>query len=220
MPKDVLRQRLLKAVAPDHPTEKPARWQQQKSALTRQRLIDAAVACLVDCGYAGFSTAAVAERGGFSRGTMHHHFATRLDLVTAVIEHVFYHRMHSFLEEYALLAAKDGGEYMVEAGSEAHWHSMQSPDYAAYVELAAAARTDAELRAVFEPAAQRFDQVWTEEMVEAFPQWQRHRDAMKLASDLTIAAHTGLIMNSPVFGQERTEAVRALVARMARSLHA
>jgi AcrR family transcriptional regulator len=219
MPSLAFQNRLLAAVAPGVMREPPARWQQRKSARTRLKMIVAAVECLVESGYAGLSTAAVAERCAVSRGTMHHHFATRIDLVAAVTEHVFYNRMQGFLEEYTRRLADPGTATLVEVASEAYWHSVQSSDYAAYIELAAAARTDGELQAVFDPASQRFDRVWTEEMVEAFPQWKRHYEVMKLANDFTIAVCAGLVMERPVFGPARVESVRALATRVVENLY-
>lgn len=215
-----LQDRVLTALHPSHGLEPPALWQQRKSARTRQRLIDATIDCLVEDGYSGLSTATVAERSGISRGTMHHHFATRLDLILAVIEDVFYRRMRGFLEDYFAALQSCGEERLVEAATEMHWRSVQTREYAAYLELALAARTDAELEPHFNRAARRYDDVWTGEMIEAFPQWRVHWQALKLANDFTIAAHMGMLVHRPVFGEgERMERLRLLVLSVVQSLY-
>lgn len=220
MSTELFQQRMLAAFRPGEAVVPSARWQQRKSAQTRLRLIEAAIDCLIEGGYAGLSTAAVAERCKVSRGAMHHHFATRLELVAAVVEHVFYHRMRTYLESYFTAVRSGSEELLVEIACEQHWQSVRSREYAAYLELAVAARTDAELEAFFAPAAQRYDEVWTSEMIEAFPQWRAHWDALKLASDFTMAAHMGLLLHAPTFGcGERHERVRELVARTVRSLY-
>src|SRR4051812_34810963 len=61
---------------------------QDRSRATRQRLLEAAVACLAEHGWAGSTVAVVAERAGVSRGAAQHHFPTREDLFTAAVEHV------------------------------------------------------------------------------------------------------------------------------------
>ncbi|MGW7237212.1 TetR/AcrR family transcriptional regulator [Streptomyces sp. NPDC054804] len=61
---------------------------QDRSRATRQRLLEAAVACLVEHGWAGSTVAVVAERAGVSRGAAQHHFPTREDLFTAAVEYV------------------------------------------------------------------------------------------------------------------------------------
>jgi AcrR family transcriptional regulator len=61
---------------------------QDRSRATRQRLLEAAVACLAEHGWAGSTVSAVAERAGVSRGAAQHHFPTREDLFTAAVEYV------------------------------------------------------------------------------------------------------------------------------------
>ncbi|TWV40839.1 TetR/AcrR family transcriptional regulator [Streptomyces misionensis] len=61
---------------------------QDRSRVTRQRLLEAAVACLAEHGWAGSTVAVVAERAGVSRGAAQHHFPTREDLFTAAVEYV------------------------------------------------------------------------------------------------------------------------------------
>ena len=220
MADDTQQDRMLRAMMPEHQAAPPARWQQRKSAQTRQRLIDAGVACLVEGGYSRLTTAGVAERCAISRGTMHHHFPTRADLVAAVVEFVFYDRMRRFLNDYYTMLAERGEELLVEVACEAHWQSVQSREYLAYLELAVAARTDPELSALFTPAARLYDEVWTREMIEAFPQWQRHWDDLKKASDFTQAVHMGMLLHQPMFGEgERLEHLRRLTSQVVRSLY-
>lgn len=190
------------------------KWQQRKSALMRERLVVAAIDCLVESGYPGLTTAAVASACAVSRGAMHHHFQTRMELVSAVVEHAVYHRMRTFLADYFEAVSRRVDEPMIEMAVEAHWRSVQTRDYAAWVELAVAARTDPELAAIFEPAARRYDAVWTSEMIEAFPQWREDWDNLKLAHDFTSAVHMGMLLHAPVFGTgERMERLRRFAAR-------
>ncbi|MEW2185108.1 TetR/AcrR family transcriptional regulator [Streptomyces cellulosae] len=61
---------------------------QDRSRATRQRLLEAAVACLAEHGWTGSTVSVVAERAGVSRGAAQHHFPTREDLFTAAVEYV------------------------------------------------------------------------------------------------------------------------------------
>lgn len=65
------------------------RRQADRSSQTRLRILDAALQLLGERGYAGLRTADVAEAAGVSKGAQTHHFATKDDLVVAVVEHVF-----------------------------------------------------------------------------------------------------------------------------------
>ncbi|MFF0423258.1 TetR/AcrR family transcriptional regulator [Streptomyces sp. NPDC004520] len=70
---------------PDRSERNP---KQDRSRATRQRLLEAAVSCLAEHGWAGSTVAVVAERAGVSRGAAQHHFPTREDLFTAAVEYV------------------------------------------------------------------------------------------------------------------------------------
>ena len=67
--------------------------QQDRSRVTRRRLLEAAVECLAEYGWSGSTVAAVAERAGVTRGAAQHHFPTREDLFTAAVEHVAAERL-------------------------------------------------------------------------------------------------------------------------------
>lgn len=214
-----MQHRMLAAMRPADLAAPPARWQQQKSARTRVRLVEAAIDCLVEGGYPGLTTQQVAERTGISRGAMHHHFPTRMDLVAAVIDHVFYERMRLFLEDYLRELARGSDEDVLAIATAAHWRSVQGREYAAYLELAVAARTDAELDRVFAPAAQRYDAVWISEMIESFPFWRDRWEAMKQANDLVVVAHMGLLIQRSVLGEARTAQMNRLIAQFVASLY-
>lgn len=219
MTAQMLQDRVLGALLPADRPAADAGWQQRKSALMRDRLISAAVDCLARDGYAGLTTAAVASACDVSRGAMHHHFATRMELVGAVVDHVVYHRMRVFLADYFSAAPTRGDQTMIELACEAHWRSVQTRDYAAWLELAVAARTDPQLAAVFLPAARRYDAVWTSEMIEAFPQWREDWENLKLAHDFTSALHMGMLLHEPVFASDaRLDRLRKFAAHTVQRL--
>src|SRR5947209_19740075 len=60
----------------------------RRTADSRALILEAAVACLVEDGYAGASTLAVQARAGVSRGRLLHHFPSRAELLVAAAEHV------------------------------------------------------------------------------------------------------------------------------------
>lgn len=80
---------------------------QDRSRATRQRLLEAAVSCLAEHGWAGSTVSVVAERAGVSRGAAQHHFPTREDLFTAAVEYVAEERS---LAMRALFPQGAGGE--------------------------------------------------------------------------------------------------------------
>ncbi|MFK4145877.1 TetR/AcrR family transcriptional regulator [Streptomyces sp. NPDC004065] len=80
---------------------------QDRSRATRRRLLEAAVACLAEHGWAGSTVSVVAERAGVSRGAAQHHFPTREDLFTAAVEFVAEERSTALRELFPDGAAGD-----------------------------------------------------------------------------------------------------------------
>jgi len=65
------------------------RTQAERSAETRERLLEAAAELISARGYARLRTADVADTAGVSRGAMLHHFPSKGALVVATLAHVF-----------------------------------------------------------------------------------------------------------------------------------
>ncbi|HET6449361.1 MAG TPA: TetR/AcrR family transcriptional regulator [Conexibacter sp.] len=131
------------------------RTQEERRAATRSALLDAALACLVEHGYEGTTTGRVCERAGVSRGAHQHHFGTRPALVAAALEELAMRRLDEIRREVASLPQ---GEARVEQALEAIWGWFTGPLFQASIDLAAAARTDRELRAQLAPVEARLSQ--------------------------------------------------------------
>ncbi len=119
------------------------RTQAERSNTTRGALLDAAIDCLVEEGYAGTTTSRVAERAGLSRGAHLHHFQTRAALVAAAVERLSRRR----LDELAAAGeALPTGAARTERGLDLLWAHYASPLFQAAVDLWSNGRTDEELR--------------------------------------------------------------------------
>jgi len=133
----------------------PRRTQEERRAATRGALLDAAIACLVEHGYEGTTTGRVCECAGLSRGAHLHHFGTRPALVAAALEELAMRRLEEIRGELASLPA---GDARIEQALEAIWGWFTGPLFKASIDLAAAARTDEELRAQLAPIEARLSQ--------------------------------------------------------------
>jgi AcrR family transcriptional regulator len=132
-------------------TARPARrTQEERSAETRRRILDAAVDCLASLGYAGTTTTEVADRAGVSRGAQLHHFPTRQELVSAAVQHLFAGMTAAYEKSFASLSPDAD---RVGSAIELLWDVLQDARLAAVLELYVAARTDAALRRAIEPVA-------------------------------------------------------------------
>ena len=183
--------------------------QQRKSLEMRTRIIESAIDCLVEKGYAGLSANDAARRAGASRGAVHHHFSNRMQLVAAVVEFTFYRRMELFLDLYNRSAKPSDPDRAIRAAALLFWKTLRTREYAAYIELALASRTDEEVKRHFLETSQRFDRVWTEQMSAMFPHW---REPLRIVTDFALSAYTGLIIQQGVLGTGRRSAkVRELI---------
>lgn len=124
------------------------RQEQERSRVTRQKLMAAAIEVLTEQGWAGATTGAIAERAGVSRGACQHHFPTRAALVAAAVEHVF----HQQLEEIARRAkGLPQSRRRVEPLLNLLYDIYAGPLFTAATHLWVAAVADAELKALLLP---------------------------------------------------------------------
>jgi AcrR family transcriptional regulator len=187
-------------------------WQQRKSIQTRIAILEAAVDCLERHGYARTTTQMIAQTAEISRGAMLHHYATKQELIAAVIDYTFYKRMEQFVARIGELS--EDARIREQAGIELYWQSVLSREFAAYLELSMAARTDEELREIFLPKARRFVRIEREKVLAAFPEWQDKPELYELCMDYCIAAMEGLLLNRDVWeSEERKVLLRALISQ-------
>ncbi len=130
------------------PVPSTRRTQEERRATTRAALLGAAIDCLVEYGYEGTTTGRVCDRAGVSRGAHLHHFRTRPALVAAALAELAQRREDQFRGEVADLP---DGDARVEQALDLLWSWFTGPLFHASVDLAAAARTDPELRASLAP---------------------------------------------------------------------
>ena len=119
---------------------------------TQQKVLDAAIACLVRYGYAGATTVRIAEQAGVSRGAQMHHFQNREELIAAAVEHVVRRRMVEWAAHEQELPSGSG---RVEAALDLIWRMFSGDLFLATLELWTAARTDAGLGARIQAAERR-----------------------------------------------------------------
>lgn len=119
--------------------------QQARAHETRRRLLAAAVDELLEHGYAGLSTSAVARRAGVSRGAQQNHFPHKQTLVMEAVGHLARLQRE---ELQARVAAVPGGRARVQTGLDVLFEAYSGPLFGAALELALASRDDPELLAV------------------------------------------------------------------------
>ncbi|MGQ4600955.1 TetR family transcriptional regulator [Nocardia sp. R6R-6] len=127
--------------------------QEQRTRASRQQILDAAVRCLVEFGYAGASTLRIQELAGISRGRLLHHFPSRDELLVGAVQHLAASRIAELREEVgATIIAGDNDPARVDEAIAHMWKNYQQPFFWASIELWVAARHNAALRDALRPA--------------------------------------------------------------------
>ena len=120
------------------------RTQEERSASTRQAVLDATIACLIEHGYGGTTTTAIQERAGISRGALTHQYPSKNELLAAAIIHLADVRA---AEMVATAERMPESEDTLETGLRVLWATFQTDLFQAAIELWVASRTDDDLHA-------------------------------------------------------------------------
>ncbi|RJG03349.1 TetR/AcrR family transcriptional regulator [Noviherbaspirillum sedimenti] len=183
----------IQELAPDGLSPRPGSPQEQKSSKTRETILEAALDCLAEHGYANTTHNLVCQQAKVSRGALLHHYPTSQDLMVAVIDYAFYKHMTTFSQMVGSLS--DESRRNRNTAIAIDWQQCQSREMQVYLEMKVAARTNSELRAIFLPRARHHDLVWKEELLKVFPEWRDNMPKLDLTRRLTRAILEGLSMS-------------------------
>jgi AcrR family transcriptional regulator len=134
------------------------RTQGERSATTRENLLQAAIKCLFEHGYGATTTNMVAKEAGVTRGAMVHHFPSKADLMIFVVESVTEASMRQYRE---LLAGVDDPRERLLAYPEVACTIDRQPSGIAVLEILLGSRSDPQLAAKLAPVRQRMDEMGT-----------------------------------------------------------
>ncbi len=170
-----------------------AGWQAKKSAMTRQAILEAAIQCIIDHGYAQTTTSLIAAHAAVSRGAMTHHFPSRSDVLTATIEYLHERRLQEYralVEEFDISSKRTARE-QIEAVVDVAWKFATLSSSIAYQEILMASRTDPELKRALEPLEKEFEEALLELVKGLFPRWEG-REEIETAHDVATFLLTGM----------------------------
>lgn len=179
---------------------------------TREKILDAAVECLIENGVAGTTTLAVQHKAEVSRGSLLHHFPTHAVLLAATVAELVHRNELAVSQSHA---RDRGAADSLELAVKALVYSARQPAYLAELELWAVARTDPMLRQALSAAergARRdLDRVYR----HLFSDWTSS-DAYDDVVALTLHFIRGLAISEPLRGsaRERERMVSAWIDAM------
>jgi len=157
------------------------KWQTQKSSLTRDRIVIAALECIVEFGYESTTMAKIAKTAKVSQGSMQYHFPAKLDAIKAAINYLLAKRLADHQRDLEEIPV--GVDSMAHA-IEVYWYHLNEGHYVAYQDLVIAARTHPELATVLEPAYQRFVKAWRRDALNLIPEWNGKKEKFELICDI------------------------------------
>jgi AcrR family transcriptional regulator len=160
-------------------------WQAQKSAMTRDRILDAAINCFINLGYTNVTTAKVASTAGVSRGAMLHHFPSKTELIQAAVEYLHGKLLEDYTERVNAIPSTKKGKAHRRAGLDAYWDHLTGDLATAYHELCVAGRTDPELKQILLSSSARFAEHVHKTNAVLFKEWNDRGDRYLLAMDVT-----------------------------------
>jgi AcrR family transcriptional regulator len=131
------------------------RTQAERSASTREALLDASIRMLHAHGYGATSLLLITEAAGVSRGAMLHQFPTKADLMAFVVETVYADELQQYPR---LLAGTKSQEEMLLAFPEALWKVLSRPSGVAVLEILQGSRSDPALAEKVLPIYDRIEQ--------------------------------------------------------------
>lgn len=162
---------------------------EERTATSRARILDAAVACLVEDGYAGATTLRIQARAGVSRGRLLHHFPSRDQLLVAASRHLATERLRGTSPEPDCdlpLPAR------IDRAVERLWVTFSEPLFWAAVELWTAARTNEELRHALLPGEREVGAAVRESMARSFGPEAAAHPQFPLVRDLIFTSMRGV----------------------------
>lgn len=178
-------------------------WQAQKSAMTRDRILDAAIDCFIRLGYGNVTTAKVADFAGVSRGAMLHHFPSKNELIQAAVEFLHNKLLADYTERVGKVSTELSVKERNQAGIEAYWQHLSCDLFTAYHELCVSGRTDPDLQKILQESIVRFDEHVAETNAQLFSEWQDKGELFQLAMDVTKFLMEGMAVGQIVNNREK-----------------
>lgn len=118
---------------------------QERGRLAREEILSAAIACLLEDGYAATTTMRVQMRAGVSRGKLLHHFPSKRALITASIRRLATDRLDTSTADYSTAPPETDVPARVRWAIGTIWLTFFHPNFWAALETWIAARTDPDL---------------------------------------------------------------------------
>jgi len=175
--------------------------QDEKTAETRRRLLDSAIVCLIERGYANTTTSEIAERAGLSRGAQLYHFPKKEELLTSAVEHLIELKFGEIKEKVSRLSNENDRRAMA---IDMLWEIACGRWTAAWIELVVASRTDSYLQKSVSAANDRVGELINQSFQELFPRPEGSSPYYELIPHFVCLAVEGMALEGMTLNSELT----------------
>lgn len=166
--------------------------QERRSKASRQHILDAAVQCLVEHGYAGASTLKIQQLAGVSRGRLLHHFPSRDELLVGAVAHLASGQITALRAEAgATITAAEDDPARIDQAIDQMWVSFHQPYFWASIELWVASRHNAALRDALRPEEHQLHKAILETLDVMFGQVLTARPRYRKVVDILVSSMRG-----------------------------
>ena len=194
------------------------KWQAEKSQLTRNAIMVAAMQCFINYGYSNTTIEKIAKEAKVSRGALSHHFSSRDDVIKASIKFVTLKRAEEcefYIQKLQEIeATKVVNKHSIKLTLDELWNYFHIPSYSAMLELLMAARGHPELDEIIAPSLEILDSRIKRAIHDAFPAWNDIENTRQAVTDLIFYSLQGLALSRVTRRDEpRVQAVLDLLTR-------
>jgi AcrR family transcriptional regulator len=183
---------------------RPRLTQEEKSAETRRRLLDASITCLVERGYANTTTSEIAERAGLSRGAQLYHFPKKEELLASAVEHLFEMLVSEMKEKVSRLTNENDRRALA---VDLLWEIANGRLMTAWIEIVVASRTDSYLRESVSAASDRAVEFIDRSFRDLFPRPAGAGPDYELIPQIVVMLLEGMALEGPTLDQKLIERV-------------
>jgi AcrR family transcriptional regulator len=169
------------------------RTQEQRSAATRRKLLDAATDVLIEQGYANLTTTKVCKGAGVSQGALFKHFASKMELLASLADDLY---TGLAMEFETLFESQTSGVDVIHQSVRHLWTVFSSPKQLASYDLTIAARTDFVLQKILDPIVLRHRGRIQKIADKVFIKIDMEKDEFYSLADFVLMAVQGTVINS------------------------
>lgn len=187
------------------------RNQEIRTQASREKILNAAVHCLIEYGYFGASTVKIQQVARISRGRLLHHFPSRDELLVGAVQHLASTGLGKLNSARAAeITADPRDESRIDEAVTQMWMHFQQPYFWASIELWIAARHNASLRSALRSAEDDLATTVRVALDELFGPFYAGKPQFRQTTNVIVSSMRGAALASTFSERRSTDSGRQL----------